>query len=68
MDSVCPHCENIVSSAKVELVDSVETFGTRWKSALFSCPHCNKVLNVSFDITSHAKHIIEQVTKNITNQ
>ena len=68
MAGICPHCEKIVSNAKVELVDSVEPLGTHWESALFSCPHCHKVLNVSFDITSHAKHIIEQVTKNITNQ
>lgn len=66
MAGICPHCENMVSSVKVELVNSIESSGSNWKSALFSCPHCNKVLNISFDATSHTKHIIKQVTKNIT--
>ncbi len=66
MAGICPHCENMVSSIKVEIVDSIEPSGNIWKSALFSCPHCSKVLNVSFDATSHTKHIINQIKKNIT--
>jgi len=67
MAGKCPYCDNVVSSVRIELVNSIEPSGKSWKSALFSCPICMKVLNVSFDATSHSKHIIDQVTKNITD-
>lgn len=65
MAGICPHCENMVSNVNVELVDSTEPSGKSWKSALFSCPHCRKVLNVSFDATSQSEYIIDRITKNI---
>jgi len=68
MAGVCPHCNNTISTVRIELVDSIELSGTSWKSALFTCPNCSKVLNVSFDATSHTKHIIDEVTKNITGR
>ncbi len=66
MASVCPDCDNTASTVKAEFVKAFEPLGTPWKSALFSCPRCGKVLNASFDMTSHAKYIIDQVTKNVT--
>jgi uncharacterized protein with PIN domain len=65
MSGTCPHCNNIISDVKVELVNALEPLGTSWKSAMFTCPHCNKILNVSFDATAHTKNIINEVTKNI---
>jgi len=66
MAGMCPHCENMVSNVKVELVDSLEPSGKSWKAALFSCPCCMKVLNVSFDATSHTNYIIDQIVKKIS--
>jgi transcription elongation factor Elf1 len=40
----CPHCNELVS--KVNL-DAVECSGLR--TILFSCPHCQKILNVQID-------------------
>lgn len=68
MAAICPHCNQMVSTVKVELVDAVEPMGTSWKSALFSCPSCSKVLNVNFDVTSHTRKIIDEVTRNITGR
>jgi len=65
MSGTCPHCDNIISDVKVELVNALETSGRSWKSAMFICPRCSKILNICFDATTHTQHIIDQVTKNI---
>lgn len=68
MSGTCPYCNNIISDVKVELVNASEPLGNSWKSAMFTCPTCRKILSVSFDATAHTERIIEQVTENIVKR
>jgi len=45
----CPYCNEPVLRVNLDKVESSALFGTSWNTILYSCPHCQKVLNVQID-------------------
>jgi phage FluMu protein Com len=45
----CPHCNELVLRVNLDKVESSALSGGSWNTILYSCPHCQKVLNVQID-------------------
>ena len=45
----CPHCNELVLRVNLDKVESSALSGVSLNTILYSCPHCQKVLNVQID-------------------
>lgn len=63
MSALCPHCGKIVTSMNVIPMDAKDGPNKTWKSAVFTCPFCRKILGASFDQISHTNSILEEIKK-----
>jgi len=57
----CPHCNKSVLSVNLEKVESSALFGPKWNTIIYSCPHCQKVLNVQIDPVALKTDIIAAI-------
>ncbi len=49
MKPICPHCKQSMSSIEVDDINLTVLRIPRWKGAVFSCPHCRKILNAQIN-------------------
>lgn len=56
----CPHCNELVLRVNLDKVES-SALGGPWNTILYSCPHCQKVLNVQIDPIAIKTDIIEAI-------
>ena len=60
----CPYCNNTILSINLEKVQSSALCSMPpWNTILYSCPHCQKVLNVQIDPIAIKTDIIEATQK-----
>lgn len=57
----CPHCNKLVLSVNLDKVESSVLFGGSWNTILYSCPNCQKVLNVQIDPIAIKTDIIDDI-------
>ncbi|MGB6371157.1 MAG: hypothetical protein WBF68_09015 [Atribacterota bacterium] len=57
----CPHCNKPVLRVNLDEVKSSVVFGASWRTILYSCPHCQKVLNVQIDPVALKTDIIAAI-------
>ena len=57
----CPHCNKPVLRVNLDEVESSVVFGTSWRTILYSCPLCQKVLNVQIDPVALKSDIIAAI-------
>ncbi len=57
----CPHCNKPVLRVKLDKVESSALSGTSWNTILYSCPLCQKVLNVQIDPVAIKTDIIAAI-------
>jgi len=57
----CPHCNKLVSKVNLEKVESSALSGTKWNTIIYSCPLCQKVLNVQIDPVALKTDIIASI-------
>ncbi len=66
MPGKCPYCDQLLGqSIIVEPVNAIDNVGTTWKSATFICPHCKKVVGVTFDHELQTNQIIDIVLNSL---
>jgi hypothetical protein len=63
MSGTCPFCNSLITSLRVNPVDATEISGQTWKSAIFTCPICSKIIGAAFDQTVHTNFIIAEIKK-----
>ncbi len=61
--SKCPYCEQQLSHVNLDSLTSSELFGsgTTWKTIAYSCPYCEKLLNIQIDPVALRTEIIEAI-------
>lgn len=58
----CPHCNKPVLSVNLDEVESSALFNdTSWRTIIYSCPLCQKVLNVQIDPVALKSDIIAAI-------
>jgi hypothetical protein len=45
----CPHCDSDVTHIHIQSLDLINDTHNKWTGLSFSCPECNRILNVGFD-------------------
>jgi len=60
----CPHCENLIGSVIIDTVDGHADL-TKWRTLLYKCPTCQKVLSCQIDPIAIRTDIVQQVVKEI---
>lgn len=57
----CPHCEEFILTINVMPIDASGPGGKKWKSAIFSCGRCHKVIGTSFDAALQTEVIVAAI-------
>jgi len=59
----CPHCNGMVSHINLVPVSGSAFLGeTEWKTVLYTCPLCQKILSVSIDPIAIRTDIVNMIT------
>ena len=57
----CPYCEKFLLRVNLDEVESSGLFGIAWRTILYSCPSCQKVLNAQIDPIALRTEIVEAI-------
>ena len=61
--TVCPYCEQSLSSVLIQEIEGKVPRGKTWFCLAYSCPSCNKVLNVQIDPVALNRDVLAELRK-----
>jgi transcription initiation factor IIE alpha subunit len=67
MEGKCPHCDATIDRLQVKGIESEDQLGTVWKTAIFVCPKCAKVVSAGFDTAHYSNELFDKV-RNLVEQ
>jgi len=63
MEGKCPHCDENIDSLQMKGIESKDQLGAAWKTAIFVCPKCTKVISAGFDTAHHWNELFDRIRK-----
>ena len=63
MSGICPYCDKLLKSVRVNSVDARESGNKKCKAIMFTCHNCKKILGASFDQTVFNDKIMKAIEK-----
>lgn len=61
----CPHCDVDITRVKVSDIDGFVAMLPKWKCFAYSCPTCDKVLNVEMNPLALQADQTEEILKRL---
>jgi len=62
--AICPHCDSRITNLTLEEVTSSVFMGTQWKTIVYVCPHCKKIISAQIDPIAIKADTINAIKRN----
>ncbi len=64
MAAKCPYCNEQISNLIIQDTISSLPFGSQWKTLMFLCPSCQKILSTQIDPIAIRNEIVNAIRQN----
>lgn len=63
----CPHCEADLTHVDIKGVQLINDKLDQWRGLSYSCPQCERILNVGFDPVALNVDLLKSVVTSVVN-